>query len=76
MGVSPKKSYAGLIILLVGGIISLIALILQVLMLYTPDIFAYTMNNVKMVTIIGLVASLISLVGIGVFIAEYRGHTP
>ena len=76
MGVSPKKSCAGLIILLVGGIISLIALILQVLMLYTPDIFAYTMNNVKMVTIIGLVASLISLVGIGVFIAEYRGHTP
>jgi len=76
MGVSPKKSYAGLIILLVGGIISLIALILQVLMLYTPDIFAYTMNNVKMVTIIGLVASLISLVGIGVFIGEYRGHTP
>jgi len=76
MTVSPKKSSAGLIILLVAGIISLIALIMQVLMLYTPDIFAYTMDNVKMVTLMGLVASLISLVGVGVFIAEYRGHTP
>jgi len=72
----PKKSSAGLVILLVGAIIGFLATIMNVIMLYAPDVFAYTMDNVKMIILIALVASLISLVGVGVFIGEYRGHTP
>jgi len=71
-----KKSCVGLYLLLVGLIIGLIALIMQVLMLYTPDIFAYTMDNVKMTTLIALVSSFLDLIGVGVFITEYKGHTP
>jgi len=76
MAVPPKKSCAGLIILLVAGIIGLIAVIMSVLMLYTPDILPRTFDNQGMSIIIALISSLLSLVGVGVFIAEYRGHTP
>lgn len=74
MGGPPKKSCAGLYILLVAGIIGLIAVIMSVLMLYTPDILPRTFDNQGMSIIIALISSLLSLVGVGVFIAEYRGH--
>ena len=78
---SPKKSCAGLIILLVSGIIGFISVIMMALTILTPEIFngwslQLYRDYVKATDIIAIVASLLSIIGVGVFIAEYRGHTP
>jgi len=54
---------------------------MMALTILTPEIFngwslQLYRDYVKATDIIAIVASLLSIIGVGVFIAEYRGHTP